>query len=184
MFFHDLDLHLQRYPELQAEDVYKFCYQAFFGIGHLISDKDQALRWLQAETEELGEPWAGDTLLIEPMGATYVRLHLHPYLRYQGSLEKLAEAMLQSLSTGVDSLRFQDAWSEILNLSLKEDWRGPAYDDLAKLTQTLKSQNFPIIHHNKQTNTMYRFHYRILSLTAAQDLLKSQAIDVRSNRKQ
>ena len=179
LFFRDLNSHLERYPELRAEDVYKFCYQAFMGIGHLISDREQALRWLQEEVDELGEPWVGDTLLVEPMGMKYLRLHLHPYLKNQGSLENLADAMLLTLKTGADSSRMQEAWSEIIKLSKKSEWLGPSYDDLITLTERLKSQNYPAIHHHEQTSDMYHFHYRILCKEVIKDLLESQGMKFR-----
>ena len=65
--------HAEKYPLMQPRDVVKLCYQACFGAGHLLTDQNAALEWLQSEYSE-AEPDDGE--LFEPLPGGYTRLYL------------------------------------------------------------------------------------------------------------
>ena len=48
-----LNEHAKRYPKMEARDWFKLLYQSEFGGGHLIADKNMALRRLENEINAL-----------------------------------------------------------------------------------------------------------------------------------
>ncbi len=67
-----LKMQLLRYPQAQAQDLFKLLYQQEFGCGHLLTDPDAALIRLQEEA--LGAPSVPHPM--EPIGNGLCRLHL------------------------------------------------------------------------------------------------------------
>lgn len=65
--------HGARYPQMRAQDYIKLLYQSEFGGGHLIADREMALRRLTAEAEaQTGAP----KLAYESIGGGLGRLYL------------------------------------------------------------------------------------------------------------
>ena len=56
---------MTQFPESRLQDLYKSCFQDRFGPGHLISDREGALRYIEAEVQEAVSM---DGVLTEPCG--------------------------------------------------------------------------------------------------------------------
>ena len=84
--------HSEKYPLMQPRDVVKLCYQACFGAGHLLTDQNAALEWLQSEYSET-EPDDGE--LFEPLPGGYTRLYLGAAKR-QGIPSELVFALFRA----------------------------------------------------------------------------------------
>lgn len=69
-----LKAHLQSHPALLPQDAVKFCYQAAFGGGHLITDAARVSAYLARERAALSPDPA--VPLTEPLGSGLVRLNL------------------------------------------------------------------------------------------------------------
>ena len=48
-----IDSHLERYPRMQIQDVYKMLYQGEFGVQHILHNPDAARNYLTAELEQV-----------------------------------------------------------------------------------------------------------------------------------
>ena len=68
----------ERYPAATLQDVYKTCYQDFFGAEHLMRDTAAARHYLHSELEQCREQDLSAMPLREPTGFRhrFVRMNL------------------------------------------------------------------------------------------------------------
>ena len=96
-----VQLHRERYPLMEEEDVVKLVYQGQLGGGHHISSREQALRLLQEEMEELNadenEP------LIDILSREWFRLNLRPAKAKGIKEEDIAFMLFESTKKPVDT---------------------------------------------------------------------------------
>lgn len=69
-FIDVLNIHFQKYPLMQAEDIYKLAYQFYFGPAHFINDKEKTYNYLINEAKECTSKkidviWNGMTITEE-----------------------------------------------------------------------------------------------------------------------
>lgn len=94
-----LEEHAERYPDLEAVDVYKLLHQAFCGPGHAAPLEADAWQALQKEAERVAaeqwrvREWEEAVEVLNP-SSQLARVHLRPYLRAGGSLTRLHEAFM------------------------------------------------------------------------------------------
>ena len=82
-----MECHQRRYPQMQAQDWAKLCYQSEFGAGHLVTDPAACLKRLKDEYEHT---LASQEELFEPLGSGLCRLHLGPLHGENVRLETVA----------------------------------------------------------------------------------------------
>src|SRR5205823_6624785 len=94
-----LGSHLQRYPRMQLEDIYKLLHQAAMGPEHAVEDAVLARERLRAEAQDLGSGPADPRMdPISPDGRL-VRVHLRAYLESGAAIEDLAAAFVDTAKT-------------------------------------------------------------------------------------
>ena len=72
----NLRKHLEAHPQATEEDVVKFVFQAFLGVGHLVSSADAIQKRLE---NEMAQNPADDTEpQAEELSSRWVRLNLRP----------------------------------------------------------------------------------------------------------
>jgi hypothetical protein len=88
--------HLDRYPDMQAPDLWRLLRQATFGPADIEPLTELIRHQLHADVAALEDPSPLDheepVELLSP-DAALARVHLRPYLRAGGSLERLALAL-------------------------------------------------------------------------------------------
>ena len=67
---HQIELH----PSIQMQDVVKMCYQAVFGVEHMLSDKEKARQYFFQEYETT--PADSSIPLYEPISENFCRINL------------------------------------------------------------------------------------------------------------
>ncbi|MCS7055528.1 MAG: hypothetical protein NZM18_05055 [Thermoflexales bacterium] len=155
--------HIQRYPLMQAEDIYKLLHQACLGSEHAVQDLDGVRRWL---TRELAEMDTGpDDPLIDPISpdGRIVRIHLRPYVaagldpahlleafvrtanHYRGPRDELERALEEAIAL---------AEARVLPCDARH---------LRELSRGLAAQGFPAIHHSDVYVHAYRPAYRVVA---------------------
>ena len=93
----NLKEHLEKYPEMQIEDIIKLHLQGIMGNGHLVKDKQIALDYMLREYESI----EGDSSpMIEEISDRYVRVYLYPYFQKHQSFEALAEDLVKTARQG------------------------------------------------------------------------------------
>jgi len=158
-----LTVHLERHPEAEAVDIYKFLHQGIFGPGHMIPDRSAAERYLEHEAKNL-EPVVHAEDLCERLGGDpgMVRIHLRPFVEAGEDPELLLELFVVSANE-IDgdpekmdqALRAATAWLETQG---KTELAGCLED----LRVEQQPNGFPALHHSERFRTAYKPAYRIV----------------------
>lgn len=159
-----LQMYMKQYPQSQLRDVYKFCFQDFWGLEHLLSDSMGAVRYINYELEHSDSADWQRPLFCYPLPLNnYVRVDIN-YVR-QGIIPMgtLVSAMLQSAQNETcDIDQWRSRWISILQMLKQIEPQPQNYDeDLAEITELLDSGRYAC-HHSRLFNTTYRQHYRIV----------------------
>jgi hypothetical protein len=153
---------LQRYPEMQPEDVYKFVHQAAFGNGHLVTDEAADRQFLAQEFAAVpADPSEPMVEAVTPDGSI-VRVNLRPFKASGVSVEKLADAMIASAKS-IQPKRdaFERWWGEVLDATSR---RALPFDPVAlRAFGSLKQiEGYPAIHHSATYAKRYFPAYRVV----------------------
>ncbi|MDR2867568.1 MAG: hypothetical protein LBV55_02795 [Acholeplasmatales bacterium] len=122
---------------MQKEDELKLIYQACFGPGHLISNPQESLTYLQEEVKMITlNPPKFNNSLLEDIGNNFVRVYLLPFISKKYQLENLNAAFVASANLNIQATQL--------------------YKSL-----TNQSPTGPI-HHSQIYNDNYQPHYRVI----------------------
>lgn len=162
--------HLDRYPLMGVQDVYKMLYQGEFGVGHLLGDGKGARRYLLEELATMDTTDRGEELL-EPVSADggMVRVNLRPFRRLGHSPDLLLQAMTATVAgTNGDTARFVTGWHSFAASACAEQF------DQAELRQwdeRVRRGEIVIAHHSPRYTGAYRPAYRVCRRSAIEALL-------------
>jgi len=161
-----LELHTDRYPAMQPEDLYKLLHQAAMGSEHAITSRESAHQWLlrEIETLQLSAPESLDEAMIEPISpdGRLVRVHLRPYIRMAGDLEFLLDAFLLTSERFAGEPRTLDLYCEQAVDLAREGGLPFAPSDLESRFAELQQQGYPAVHHSQTYTAAYRPAYRVV----------------------
>ncbi|MBO5177973.1 MAG: hypothetical protein J6K04_08085 [Lachnospiraceae bacterium] len=96
---HQIELH----PSMQMQDVIKMCYQAVFGVEHMLSDKEKAKQYFFTEYEST--PANASIPLYEPISETFCRINLAAWKARALDPEELFELFVASANYSVPGTR-------------------------------------------------------------------------------
>ena len=151
--------HFEKYPELRAEDIFKFIFQSSFGCEHLVSNESAALEYIKREYASL----SGDgEERVEELDGEYSRVHLS-CLSDGLSPETLARIFCLSAKkeeNGEEKLR------EKLEVALELVREGIIRldrEDFEKRLDEWREAGYPAIHHSDEFRAEYRPAYRVIS---------------------
>ena len=156
------EIHAQ-YPLATLQDVYKTCYQDYFGAEHLMSDTAAARQYLQKELDECRD--ADMTLMPkrEPTGFRhrFTRINLACVVDGELTEKQLLALFIEAASK---DNAFGDAWLEewqkIERIALKvcPDWANEPLQ--AELRLAAESKH--AVRHSEVFRNTYNPHYRIV----------------------
>ena len=154
--------HVQRYPGLQPQDLYKLIYQAAMGCEHAVQDAAEARSGLEKEVKGLrGGPKEPAKDPIAP-DARIVRINLRPYFAERGDLERLFRAFIQTASKFVgsmESFRRYISYAEEMAVLGKL----PLSSNIVKrFFIKMETERFPAVHHSDIYRQSYRPAYRVV----------------------
>jgi hypothetical protein len=164
-------------PSAEAEDAYKWLFQAARGGEHAAPSEESARAWLLKEWATLGPAQPGEPLLVplRPDGEV-VRLNLRPYRDAGGETDALLAAFLASArSFRPDPALFVEAWrklGEILSGERHGKVSPAAFDDLDRASEGL---GWPARHHSRGYAEARAPAYRVLTGAEAGRLSRSFA---------
>ncbi len=166
--------HVQRYPKMQIEDVYKLLHQATMGSEHAVKNRQSAFDWMQREIANLS-PGAKETL-VDTLGENgrFARIHLRPYLLQGYDPGKLVEVFLETANRAKP-----DEWQLSLALSTVQKmagdgsvpWRPAALDSAFR---RLTDRHFPAVHHSEEYRRQYKPAYRVVLIELLGKLFNDQ----------
>lgn len=156
--------YVERYPRTQLQDVYKWCFQDVYGPAHIIKDSAACRRYIE---EELAFVKDGDTNVpFEYTGidSNYVRVNLSLVKQGVVPVEVMVDALMRSAAQKhpLPVYEWRGRWQrlqvELSHLPTPPD----NFDaDSQKIAEVLQRNEY-VMHHSKQFNEAYDFHYRIV----------------------
>jgi hypothetical protein len=154
---------LKLHPEAHLVDLYKYFFQDVFGPGHLVTDREAALKYLEQELTEAKffEPADYEELMFRKQ---FVRVNLHMIVDNEISKEELLHAFMMSARKfklpEVEQWRI--TWNEIA-LAIKETVPYlPDFDlELRQIDSLLQSGSYTV-HHSRDYIRLYEPHYRLI----------------------
>ena len=170
--------HAARYPLMRATDYLKLCYQASFGGGHLIADRDSALSYLREERSQTAKSAAQpDERLLEPVGHGQYRLYLGPASRLGLRDETICQMFVASSNEKApDPADFESDVGRLLTLS-----RAGAIDlpetDLIQGLERCRAGAWAPFRHSEAYRAAYAPAYRIIGARYARIVPLCAAID-------
>lgn len=163
--------HVERYPRLEATDVYKLLHQATMGSEHYVLDREMAADWLAREISGLG---AGpEEPLVDPLGGTdgTVRIHLRTFIAQGGDQKRLLDAFIgtaTAVAPRPDAL--ECALDAASGLSVSGNLPFDT-DGFEAYVAARRAAGFEAVHHSGVFGRLYRPAYRIVARELVPDAL-------------
>lgn len=168
-----IDRQLEAFPESRLQDLYKSFFQDRFGPGHIISDREGALKYIMSELEDAG---AISGPYTEPCGweGNYVRVSLGAINEGLVSADGLTDALIKSAIPVTDDAitAWKKEWRTILLVIKASRPDLPALSEDSVILDSLLAAGQYACHHSKEYNLAYHPHYRIVRKEFIEDLLK------------
>lgn len=155
-----------QYPEANLQDVYKTCYQDFFGAEHLMQDTAAARQYLRYELSQMDDASTEYAMpLREPTGFRHRFERINLVLVQNGTMSE--ELLLQLFidAAGKNNAlhgQWEEEWQQIERIALEVHpaWRD---DELQTLLREAAS-NRQAVRHSENFRNNYKPHYRIIRL--------------------
>jgi hypothetical protein len=163
--------HMNRYPAMEIEDLYKLVFQAAMGSEHAVASVESARQWLERELSTLDE--VSDEPSSEPLSpdGSLVRVNLRARIERDGRMDDLLDAFVRTANQfegSPDKLRAY--WSEVEEMALAGAipfQKG----DLETFFAEMEAQGLPAVHHSTTYREQYHPAYRVV----LRELLESNA---------
>jgi len=161
--------HLNRYPEMEVQDLYKLIYQATLGPAHLGTNEEIILSYLNREVELINADTEIDLVEnISPSGK-YVRINLKKFKDKGGNVKLLVNAIALSAKEKVLSERIPLGNMEIFNkrwemIARMVDSGDLPFDkeEFRQFSDFIISNKSEIPHHSKKYRECYSPSYRVV----------------------
>jgi hypothetical protein len=159
-----VSVHVERYPAMEVQDLYKLLFQAAMGSEHAVRDRQVAREWLEREVANLA-PREEDRIIESlPPDNGLVRVHLRPYIERGGDLEELLDAFLETATRYPPSTqRLEMYWSLVESMAESGDLPF-ARQQLAAYIATQRERGLPPVRHSAVYRDLYRPAYRVVLL--------------------
>ena len=153
----------QRYPQATLQDIYKTCFQDFFGAEHLLRDTAAAHQYLKAEIAATEAQDLSAMPKYEPTGFRHRFTRVNLSLVHSGEMSE-NELFARFAEAAGTNNAFSDKWEEegqtIEKIALEVQ---PAWADSALQTELryAASVSSPV-RHSETFRQAYHPHYRII----------------------
>lgn len=160
------ELMLIQYPEANLQDVYKTCYQDFFGAEHMMQDTAAARQYLRFELDQMAREQKGKGMpFSEPTGFRhrFVRINLELVRNGTMTEEQLLQRFIDAAGNN-NALHdhWEEEWAQIERIALEVH---PAWkDEELQATLRLAAYNKQAVRHSENFRNKYKPHYRIIRL--------------------
>lgn len=159
-----VDAMMRDYPDATLQDVYKSCFQDYFGVAHLLGRREQVYNYICSEL--CANDYVEGARYYEPCGwqANYYRVYLNAIKERYITADILTDAFMASAPEVAPLVteKWVAQWTAIENVVREH------YPDLYNLevdSQAIKellSQGKYVMHHSRRYNASYHPHYRII----------------------
>lgn len=162
VFHQILANHLNRYPLMQVQDLYKLLHQAALGSGHAVQDEASALKRLEAELAGMGE--GPEEPLLDPISpdGTISRLHLRSCLKAGVEPRMICTAFVRTANEWHGSTLTLREYGQAAARQAKADhWHLDGLEIEAYFA-TMEGKGYPAVHHSDIYSERYRPAYRVV----------------------
>ena len=159
-----VDAMMRDYPDATLQDVYKSCFQDYFGVAHLLGSREQVYNYICSEL--CANDYVEGARYYEPCGwqGNYYRVCLNAIKEGFITADILTDAFMASAPEEAPLVteKWVAQWTAIENVVREH------YPDLYNLevdSQAIKellSQGKYVMHHSRRYNASYHPHYRII----------------------
>ena len=159
-----VDAMMRDYPDATLQDVYKSCFQDYFGVAHLLGSREQVYNYICSEL--CANDYVEGVRYYEPCGwqGNYYRVYLNAIKEGYITVDILTDAFMASAPEVAPLVteKWVAQWTAIENVVREH------YPDLYNLevdSQAIKellSQGKYVMHHSRRYNASYHPHYRII----------------------
>lgn len=159
-----VDAMMRDYPDATLQDVYKSCFQDYFGVAHLLGSREQVYNYICSEL--CANDYVEGARYYEPCGwqGNYYRVYLNAIKEGYIAADILTDAFMASAPEVAPLVteKWVAQWTAIENVVREH------YPDLYNLevdSQAIKellSQGKYVMHHSRRYNASYHPHYRII----------------------
>ncbi len=155
-----LNLHATKYPKMRPTDAVKLVYQACFGPGHIILDKERAFEYLKREYEATRPRETAP--LCEPIGGGVLRVNLAALDPNGISIDELFEAFITSAEEEwCDMSEFLQAL-EMLKALAGDNLFRFSVSELDEYLCEYAGAGYPMVSHSEEYRAAYEPAYRIV----------------------
>ena len=153
----------EQYPMATLQDVYKTCYQDYFGAEHMMSDTAAARNYLSIELEECRNMDMSLMPMREPTGFRhrFTRINLANVVNGELTEEQLLEMFFEAASKdNAFGNSWMEEWQKIESVALQvcHDWT----DEPLQAELQLAAERKHAVRHSEAFRNAYNPHYRIV----------------------
>lgn len=173
-----LQEYMNRFPQSQLRDVYKYCFQDYFGLEHLLSDSMAAVRYIEYELDNSDtNDWQFPLFHYPLLNSNYVRVDINYVRKGMVPMGIMVSAMLQSTAgvEPVDAGRIElwkAEWRLLRNALLEVRPLPKNFVEESDLIDSLLVSGQYAMHHSVLYNKSYHQHYRIIRHDVFDKLIK------------
>lgn len=109
--------HLEKYPKMQLEDIFKLYLQGILGPAHLVPSYENCLERIKKEYSEIEKD---NHEMIEYISDDYMRVYLYPYFKNYNSFDNLVRLFVESSKIKGDVELFKQEIRLLMNEDNKE----------------------------------------------------------------
>lgn len=165
--------HYEKYPELEAQDLFKFAFHSAFGCDHLVSSLENAVSYIEKEYESVSK---NEGPLIEELDGDYVRVHLS-YLNTGLTARTLGKIFCLSAKREEEGIKKLYEKLEALRSLICEGVFELDINDFDKALNEWRELGFPAVRHSETFREKYSPAYRVISKKYARHLSALTQID-------
>ena len=154
------------YPQATLQDLYKTCYQDFFGPGHMVTDSDAALAYIREEVKGLKSEGVKELRSegkdeLTGFRHRFVRLDLRRIVLGETSEQEVLHRFMDAANTATPVHNdWAGEWKQIetIALDVHPQWKDAALQEALHDAAAKKAA----VHHSESYKSTYKPHYRII----------------------
>ena len=156
----------ERYPSTTLQDIYKSCFQDYYGVAHLLADRESVKRYIDYELAN------ADSLVscyYEPCGwrGEFIRVNLSAIKDGRITSDILTDAFMTSAEYSMSSAteEWKLLWLDILQEARKLTPPLNNFREDSIAIASLLDKGEYVMHHSEEYSRAHHPHYRIIHRT-------------------
>ena len=152
------------YPQATLQDVYKSCFQDYFGVAHLLGSREQVYNYICKELE--ADDYVEGSRYYEKCGwqGNHYRVYLNAIKEGYITADMLTDAFMASAPEVAPQVTecWVNQW-QVIEMEVRE-YCPDLYNleaDSNSINEMLRQGKY-VMHHSRRFNAAYHPHYRII----------------------